>query len=86
MRYVLVFILVASAVMAFIFADHFPGFLSHYPRLQQANWTVRSWLGMPSPRTSRMSDRKLRETERILRQESQAKKEVTQQDLKEYEE
>lgn len=86
MRNVLVFILVASAVTAFIFADHFPGFLSHYPRLQQANWTVRSWLGMPSPHTSRLSDRKLKETERILRQESPAKKEVTEQGLREYEE
>ena len=86
MRYVLIFILVASAVMVFIFADHFPGFLSHYPRLQEANWTVRSWLGMTSPYSSRLSDRKLRETEQILRQESPERKGVTEQDLGEYEE
>ena len=86
MRYVLIFILVASAVMVFIFADHFPGFLSHYPRLQEANWTVRSWLGMESPHSSRLSERKLKETEKILRRESQAREEVTEHDLGVYEE
>ena len=86
MRYVLVFVLVASVVMAFIFADHFPGFLSHYPRLQEANWTVRSWLGMESPHSSSLSERKLKETDRILRQEGTARKKVTEQDLGEYQE
>jgi hypothetical protein len=84
MRYVLIFILVASIVMAFILADHFPGFLSHYPRLQEANWAVRAWLGMESPRSSRLSDRKLQETERILRKESAEKGQITEKDLKEY--
>ena len=84
MRYVIVFVLMASAVMAFILADQFPGFLAHYPRLQEANWTVRSWLGMESPVSSRLSERKLKETDQILRQESQEKEEVTEQDLREY--
>ena len=86
MRYVLVFVLMAYVVIAFIFADQFPGFLAHHPRLQEANWTVRSWLGMASPRSSRLSERKLKETEQILRQESPAKKQVTEQDLREYRE
>ena len=86
MRYVLVLVLVASVMMAFIFADQFPGFLAHYPRLQEANWTVRSWLGMRNPGSSRLSERKWEETEQILRQESPAKKEVTEQDLREYQE
>lgn len=86
MRYVLLFILVASVLMAFILADHFPGFLAHYPRLREANWTVRSWLGMESPRSSRLSERGLKETDRILRQESAARKEVTADDLGEYRE
>ena len=86
MRYVLVLVLVlmASVVMAFILADQFPGFLAHYPRLQEANWTVRAWLGMESPRSSRLSERELKETEQILRQESPARQEVTAQDLGEY--
>ena len=84
MRYVLVFVLIASVVMAFILADHFPGFLAQYPRLEEANWTVRSWLGMANPGSSRLSERKLRETEQILRKESPARKEVTEQDLREY--
>ncbi len=86
MRYVLVLVLVGSVTMAFIFADHFPGFLAHYPRLQEANWTVRSWLGMGSPVSSHLSERKLEETEQILRQESQKEEEVTEQDLREYRE
>ena len=84
MRYVLFFILVASVVMAFILADHFPGFLAEYPMLEEANWTVRSWLGLESPGISRLSDRNLRETEQILRKESPAREEVTEQDLGEY--
>jgi len=86
MRDVLFFVLVASVVMAFILADHFPGFLAKYPMLEEANWTVRSWLGMVSPRPSRLSDRKLRETQQILRKQSPARKEITEQDLGEYEE
>ena len=86
MRYVLVFVLVASVVMAFIFADQFPGFFAKYPRLQEANWTVRSWVGMTSPRSSSLSERKLKETEQILRQESPSTREVTEQDLREYRE
>jgi hypothetical protein len=54
--------------------------------LEEANWTVRSWLGMESPGPSRLSDRKLRETEQILRKESPGRKEVTEQDLGEYRE
>jgi hypothetical protein len=86
MRYVLVFVLVASVVMAFIFADQFPGVLADYPRLQEANWTVRSWLGMESSGISRLSERELKKTEQILRQESSAKKEAAKQDLREYRE
>lgn len=86
MRYVLVLVLVASVVMAFILADQFPGVLAQYPRLQEANWTVRSWLGMPSPGSSLLSEGELKEAERILRQESPEEKEVTEQDLKEYQE
>ena len=84
MRYVIVFVLMASAVMAFILADQFPGFLAHYPRLQEANWTVRSWLGMENPRSSGLSERDLKETEQILRRESPARQKVTEQDLREY--
>jgi hypothetical protein len=86
MRYVLVLVLMASVVMAFILADQFPGVLAQYPRLQEANWTVRSWLGMASPGSSLLLERELKETERILRQESPKEKEVTEQDLKEYRE
>ena len=86
MRYVLVFVLVASVVMAFILADQFPGVLADYPMLQQANRTVRSWFGMESPGLSRLSERDLKETEQILRQGSPAKQKVTEQDLREYRE
>jgi len=86
MRYVLVFVLMASVVMAFIFADHFPGVLAKYPRLQEANWTARSWLGMSSPGSSRLLERKLKETEQMLRKESPARKGITEQDLREYQE
>jgi hypothetical protein len=84
MRYVLIFIIVASAVMAFILADHFPGFLSRYPILQDLNWTVRTWLGMDSPRPSYMTERSLKETERMLRKQSSDKGESTGKDLGEY--
>jgi len=84
MRYVLVFVLLASVVTAFIFADQFPGFLAQYPRLQEANLTVRSWLGMASSGSSRLSERELKETEQILRQELPATQEVIEQDLREY--
>lgn len=86
MRYVLIFLLVATVVMAFIFADYFPGFLARYPRLQEANWTVRSWLGMDSPRSSSLSEQGLRETERILRRQAPAKGAISGQDLEEYHE
>jgi hypothetical protein len=84
MRYILIFVLVATAIMVFIFADHFPRVLAHYPILQEANWTVRAWLGMDSPRSSSMSERKLRETEKILQKESPKEKEVSEEDLAEY--
>ena len=84
MRYVLVFVLLASVVMAFIFADRFPGVLEQYPRLQEANWTVRSWLGMAKPGSSGLSEQELKETEHILRQELPATQEVIEQDLREY--
>jgi hypothetical protein len=84
MRYVLVLVLLASVVTAFILADQFPGFLAHYPRLQEANWTVRSWLGMASPDSSPLSERNLKETEQILRKELPATQEVIEQDLREY--
>ena len=86
MRYILIFLIVASIVMIFIFADYFPRFLAHYPRLQEANWTVRAWLGMESPHSSRISERKMRETEQILKEQSAAKKQVTDEDLAEYHE
>ena len=86
MRYVLVFVLMASVVMAFILADQFPGFLANYPRLEEANRTVRSWLGMASPGFSRLSERELKKTEQILRQELSVRQKVTEQDLKEYRE
>jgi hypothetical protein len=86
MRYVLVFIVVASILMAFILADQFPGFLAHYPRLQEANWTVRSWIGMDSPHSSRLSEKELKETDRILRRESSSRKEVKVKKLGEYDE
>ncbi len=86
MRYVLVFLLVATVVMAFIFADQFPGFLSHYPRLQEANWTVRGWLGMESPRSSGLSEGNLKETERILRKQVPDRDEITGQGLQDYHE
>jgi len=86
MRYVLVFLLVATVIMAFIFADQFPGLLSHYPRLQEANWTVRGWLGMERSRSSPLSEQDLKETERILRKQVPAKNEMTGQDLQEYHE
>ena len=84
MRYVLIFILIASLVMVFIFADHFPRFLAHYPRLQEMNWTFREWLGMDSPRSFSLSERKIKETEKILRKESPANEGVTEEDLAEY--
>ncbi len=84
MRYVLIFIILAAAVMTFIFVDHFPGLLAHYPRLQEANGTVRSWLGMDSPRSSGLTDKGLEETDRILRKASSEKGEVTEADLEEY--
>lgn len=86
MRYVLIFIFVACVVMAFIFAGYFPGLLADYPMLQEANRSVRAWMGMDSPRSSRLSDRWLKETEQILRGASPAKKEVSEQDLDEYRE
>ena len=84
MRYVLIFVLVASIVMAFLFADQFPGLLADYPGLQEANRTVRSWLGLANSSSSHLSERKMRETEQIFRQESRPKKEVTEEDLGEY--
>ena len=86
MRYVLVFVLLATVMMAFIFADHFPGFLSHYPRLQEANWTVRDWLGMDSPRSSPLSEQNLKETERMLGKQVPTKHEINGQDLQDYHE
>jgi hypothetical protein len=48
------------------------------------NWTVRAWMGMDSPRSSRLSEKKLEETDQILRKASPAKGEVTEEDLEEY--
>lgn len=84
MRYIVVFLLVAAIVMVFIFADHFPGVLSHYPRIQEMNWTVRAWLGMDSHRPSSLSKQGLKETEKILRKETGANSEVDGENLAEY--
>lgn len=86
MRFVLIFILVATVLMAFIFADAFPGLLTRYPRLQQANWTVRAWLGMESPHASGLSEERLMETEKILRRHAPEKAPVKEKDLQEYRE
>jgi hypothetical protein len=86
MRYVLIFILMATVVMAFIFADTFPGLLARYPRLQEANRTVRAWLGMESPYASGLSEEGLIETDRILRRHAPSKDPVNEQDLQEYRE
>jgi hypothetical protein len=84
MRYVLIFIIISAVIMVFLLSDMFPGFLAHHPRLQEANWTVRELLRMDTPRSPHLSERHLRETDKILRQESSAKKEVTDEDLGEY--
>jgi len=86
MRYVLIFVIIASVVMVLLLSDMFPGFLANHPRLQEANWTVREWVGLDTPRFPHLSDRHLKETDRILRQESSAKQEVTEEDLGEYHE
>ena len=86
MRYILLFVLIASAVMVFILADQFPRVLAHYPTLQEANWTVREWLGMDTPRASGFSERNLEETDRILREESSKKTGATEGGLSEYHE
>ena len=84
MRYVLIFVIVSAVIMVFLLSDMFPGFLAHHPELQEANWTVREWLGLDTPRGPHLSERHLKETDKILRQESSAKKEVTDKDLEEY--
>jgi hypothetical protein len=84
MRYVLIFVIIAAVIMVAFLSDMFPGFLAHHPRLQEVNWTVREWVGLDTPRSPGLSERHLKETERILRQESSTKKEVTDEDLKEY--
>ncbi len=86
MRYVLIFILVATVVLGFVFVDQFPHLLAHYPRLQEANWKIRSWLGMECPPSSRVLRRELQETGQLLREESPGKKKITEQDLQEYQE
>ena len=84
MRYVVIFVIIASVVMILLLSDMFPGFLAHHPRLQEANWTVREWLGMDTPRSLHISETHLKETDKILRRESSAEKEVTEEDLEEY--
>jgi hypothetical protein len=84
MRYVLIFVLAASIIMVFVFAHHFPRILAHYPILQEINWTVRAWLGMDSPLSSSLSDRKLKETEKMLRKESAPKEGGAEEELAEY--
>ena len=86
MRYVLIFLLVAAAVMGFILADQFPETLSHYPWLQETNWTVRAWLGMESPYSSRVSEQSLKETEKILQKEGPAKGDRAGHSLQDYHE
>lgn len=86
MRYVLIFILVATVVMAFILADTFPGLLARYPRLQEANWTLRAWLGVESPHDSGLSEKGWIETEQILRGHASEKAAVKEKDLQEYRE
>ena len=84
MRYVLIFVIVSAVIMVFLLSDLFPGFLAHHPVLQEANWTVREWMGLDTPRSPGLSERHLKETDKILRQESSAKKKVTDEDLEEY--
>jgi hypothetical protein len=86
MRYVLIFVIIASAVLVFLLSDMFPGFLAHHPRLQEANWTVREWVGLYTPRSPSLSERHMKETDKILRQESSKKNQVTDEDLEEYHE
>ena len=86
MRYVLIFVIIASVVMILLLSDMFPGLLAHHPRLQEANWTVREWVGLDTPRSPRLSEGHLKETDKMLRQESSAKKEVTEEDLGEWHE
>ena len=86
MRHVLIFVLIASIIMVFVIAHHFPRILAHYPTLQEMNWTVREWLGMDTPRSLSLSEKGLKETEKILRKESLADEEVAEEALMEYHE
>lgn len=72
--------------MAFIVADQFPGVFAQYPRIQEANRSLRAWLGMESPRASRLSEDRWKETEKILGRHSPTKTQVEEQDLAEYHE
>lgn len=84
MRYILLFLLIATLVMVFVFADQFPRALARYPRLQEANWVVREWMGLETSRSPRPSEGPLRETDRILRKETSGKKEEKEPDLADY--
>ena len=86
MRYILLFVLIASAITVFILADYFPRLLEHYPMLQEANWTVREWLGMETPRSSGLSEQNLEEADRILREESSKKTGAIERGLSDYHE
>jgi len=84
MRYVLLFLLIASLVMVFVFADHFPGLLARYPRLQELSGTLRGWLDIENGSSSGLSEQKLKETDLILRKETSTKRPETEPDLPEY--
>lgn len=85
MRYTFLFLLIATLVLAFVFADQFPRTLARYPGLQEANRVLRDWLGMDIGRSSRSSEGTLQETDRILRKEASGKKQETKKpDLTDY--
>ncbi len=70
MRWIIVFVLVFAATVAFLVVGEFPQLLKDYPRLRQFNNELREMLGLEPTDSSYLSDRKLDEIDGILVQDA----------------
>mgnify|MGYP005836087961 FL=1 len=70
MRWIIAFVLLFAATLAFVLVGEFPEVLKDYPRLRQVNNELRQILGLDPRDGSYLSDRKLDETDGILKEDA----------------
>jgi hypothetical protein len=70
MRWIIAFVLLFAATVAFLVVGEFPELLNDYPKLRQINNELREMLGLEPTDSSYLSSRKLDEIDGILTEDA----------------